>query len=982
MTNWSSVKKLATALFLCLAASPLWADKPLELEFNDFTAGVDTQHLPDKIRGLQDQTNFRTDQTLGLTRRDGFDNETVGCSSQVAHLGMWSFTDSSNSEWFIRLDTGGYLSGAENLGRNSTCVDTQISTGALSTLVNTDADVCLGKVWFTNQQDGLMSWDGTTFVFYTSPKAERVACYKNRLVLANVSNEQSSLRLSGELNGADWSNDSRFSTSPLSIRVGGVNDGYKIYDFFPGLGEGIVFKALSMYRLLGNDQRDFRVEQITPEIGTIYPNTIQQRGAQTIFLSNRGIDAYTPPYSFVPIGTPIRNQVLPLARQSSLSDSIITDSVADWTAGVSSPTQHITTYTVVGAIAPNTNEFITTSDAEWSEGTLSALANADLKVINGDLVFTSTVTPGNSNFSFEDASVCCSTSPLNWGVIGTIATGRTNLSRDGGVVKEGSWAIGAFDGGTDREGLAVTGAAVIISVYNHTSGALLQRQSYPVTVRAITYGPTAWPEATHWENFTLDTTANEGTLGRVEIGVSLTGTGANVVSPKASTATATFGITLTTSVSVWATAEDFERATPNIEQMSIMADLVYADDAFVPSEQPPDVTYTAWYRSKTFDTRVSSPSYGPFRAYNVTGGTAVFRIETSSADNNCCWNGAAITTTTPNITNNAARYIRYVSSFIAVDSQAEATTEIRIASTTLSSYVTGYHRLGLDLGDGVSSFGLFTADDDADGDGTITYQLQSNSVDAFVESAWVTTAKNTVPAITPNRYVFVKTIFQTKAATTTPQVNSYTVNWNVGAGNPKPFAQTFREAYYLWFSTDLNNITTNDRMAVYNRNNVFDQFSGSTLAAACVYNNTLLMGDAFPTGYVYSLDESENGSDIDGPQSNRNVNSYFVLRRLDGNAPDADKIFDKLYITVSRGDVTASQILKVEYAIDGSTTFHRAENVEISTGTSLATLKSSIPIDQIRQGHYIDIKVSEHTQNMMPYTINRMSLYGTIKEIE
>jgi hypothetical protein len=302
---------------------------------------------------------------------------------------------------------------------------------------------------------------------------------------------------------------------------------------------------------------------------------------------------------------------------------------------------------------------------------------------------------------------------------------------------------------------------------------------------------------------------------------------------------------------------------------------------------------------------------------------------------------------------------------------------VQVDSVTLQSYATGYFRTDvIDLGSGVSSWGLFTAVDDNGGDGSITYETQSNSVPSFVESAWSPTLLNTVPTMAPNRYVFARMTFQTKAATTTPFVDNITFNWNIGAGNPKPFGVTYRENYHLFFSTNLDNITTNDQIAIFNRDNAFNTFHGSTLAAATVYNNTLMMADALGTGAIYSMDKAEDGMD-----AGRNVESYFTVRRLDGGEADAEKIFDKVTLTISREDASVSQIFKVEYAVDGSTTFHRAENVEISTGAKMVSGFSSFSSEKLTQGYYIDIKITELTKNTMPYTIERMALYGTIKEI-
>lgn len=972
------MKRKALAVCLILLACPsLWADTPLEVEINDFTGGMDSQNLAEKIRANQvrDNQNFRSDFNLGLSRRIGFKNETVGCSSFTAADGLWSFTDPSNNEWLVRLDSAGSLGGANHVG---SCLTTAVSTGPLSTASPTDADVGLGKIWFTNKVDGLMSWDGSTFVFYpTSPKASRVAIYKNRVMLSDISNEQSSLRLSGELNGADWSNDSRFSTSPLSIRVGGVNDGLKIYDFFPGLGEGIVFKSNSMYRLLGNDQRDFRVEQITPEIGTIYPNTIAQKGKATLFLSNRGLDAYSPPYNFQLVGQSIQDLLDPLARLTSLSRSLIVDSAADWTSGASSPTAHITTYTIVGSIATNNNTFTDTVGADWDLGTSSSTASTlSTTLVAGALIFTSTAVPVIQNASFETAGAQ-STSAALWlenttfvdsfaGISGAYVGQRLDLNsveslppRDGTYTWTGRSSLVLTSGGGPST------KAVVQALDDN--GNVLASSAAIISNTAV------------WNRIELNTSQFLGRRGRVAVSATMRDDGPNNVN--SSTLTTNYDMFLGSSVVVFARADAKSCGIcgPNFGDTVLSLDLTYAGKGWTQAQMQANFT------SQTFDTRVSSPNYDPFRAGVVklnssaaSSGTVTWGVQTSSASNGCCWGSAInVSTTLPTISNTKNRYIRYVSTF-ATNLTSTESVVIQVDSVTLGSFVSGYYRLSAqDVGADITSWGLFTAAQDLDGDGSISYELQSSTWTNFNESSWVVTSLNTIPTIPVNRYVFARITLVSPASTATPFVDNITFNWEEGAGNPVPIAATWRDSYYLLYSTNITNITNNDRIAILNRNNMLDQFVGSTISAVAVHNNTLFMGDAYPSGDIYAMDKSTSGTDPNG-----SVRSSVTLRRLDGGGhPDADKIWDQIYFTLSRADASVSQIFAVDYAVNGSTTFYSASNIELSTGALMGSLRSDIPIDQLRQGQFLDVRLRELTQNTLPYTLNRVRVYGTILEV-
>jgi len=222
------VKRLVLFAFLLSLPSFLHADTRFELELNDFTEGLD-KRLADKIslKSLQDCLNMHTDRVLGASRRSGFKLE-ASCL-ETSTLGTWSFISPSNDEWLIRIDCRGNLIAGRQIGSTGACFSVCVSTNLLSTIYQTDADVGLGKIWFTNPEDGLMSWDGTEFKQYPdAPRAARVSIYKGRVVLADITNEQSSIRLSGALDGSDWVNDSKYSTFPVSLEIGGVDDGNKV----------------------------------------------------------------------------------------------------------------------------------------------------------------------------------------------------------------------------------------------------------------------------------------------------------------------------------------------------------------------------------------------------------------------------------------------------------------------------------------------------------------------------------------------------------------------------------------------------------------------------------------------------------------------------------------------------------------------------------------------------------------------------------
>lgn len=953
------MKKFA-ALILLLTAPLFSAEKPLLIELGDFSAGVDTQHLPDKIKlnNLADCMNLQTDKRFGLSRRPGDKRET-GCGKTTTR-GLWSFISTSNEEWLIRLSCRGDIVGGTSIGSGDNCFSVCLTTNLVNVTVPTDADTGLGRIWLTNRTDGLMSWDGSTYRYHRdAPKAARVAIYKNRVVLADISNAQSSIRLSGELNGDDWSNDSRFSTSPLSIPIGGVNDGTKLYDFYPGLGEGLIFKANSMWRILGNDQRDFRVEQITPQIGTIYPNTISQRGMYTLFLSNRGLDAYSPPYNFENIGNPIQNQLDALARSQSSDRSFIYTSQAQWEQGTSNPVGYISTTLNPGSIRPANQNFVDTNKSDFDAGTLTSGAST-LRTdhTNGSLVFTSTAQTTNyQNRSFQ--TVDGTTGTANWNVHSTRGAGVNGQNIERGT--SDTLSVGSLDGTA-----YLTGHATIINGFGSVicsttiKISILDTASNTITSQTYNIGSGAW------QRFDLVTLPYIGFPGRVSIEAKLQDCAVFGTLLQA-TITAATPVFLSSIVTVYARADSGPTGGNSNAQINI--DLVEVGTR-------PAADFRANFKSRTFDTIISSPNFDKFQA-GINFGTATWGVQTSSSSDDCCWEAATTASTNTAITSTSNRYIRYLSSFSVSETSTMSYT-IQVNSVTLGSFVDGTFQTNVvDLGSDISQYGLFTAQHTLN-DGSIGYQLQSSADGTLTDGGWVSATPDAIPSLTVRRYVAARITFDTSFSTQVPLVESITLNWVAGSAQPRPVGTTYRDNYHLFYSSFISGTNQgNDRVAIFNRVNVFDQSNGSTIAAAAIYNNTLIWGDGAETGDVYSMDNSTDGTD-----NNRNVESYFQVKRLTGDEPDAEKIFEKAYITISRDDTSTSQLFKVEYALDGSTTMYRADNVEISTGSSYVTAKSLFSQDLPVQGKSIDLRISELTQRSMPYHISRMRLYGRILEVE
>jgi hypothetical protein len=946
---------------------------------------VDSFHLPDKIKktNLQDQANLRSDDKYGLSRRDG--TRLIVSSSAVSTAQLWRFFDTSNNEWLIRLDTTGTLSAGKAVTSSSGSFTVVLST-SLSTSVQTDGVQALGKFWFTNKVNGLMSWDTVTFSSYpAAPKAASIDEYKSRLVLGDISNEQSSVRLSGALDGSEWTNDSRFSTSPVSLRIGGVNDGNKVYWVHTALDECLVGKGNSTYALYGNDQRDFGTRIISPEIGSIYPRTVRQHGTRTIMLSNRGLDAYTPPYSFERISDPVQNLIDSLSAAGATAKFQTVDTQAEWSVGTSSPTGNISATLTPGIIKTSNQTRTDTTSLDFSAGTFAAGQNTlSTSIVSNSLVFVSTPNAYLNNGSFETQQVGFSTSPVGWTGFGAFQSTNTSqgspCSSPNFEVARTSMNVGtAFDPDyvfkssfTSSINPSVADGSESFSILE-----LLDAGTNEVLVSTVvctgsncTLSNASTPGgASSWSTTRLYFDQYKGRYVKLKV--------RELIQVK----NGGFHDGLDTylmSNSFWAGTSVTVRSYGYFtaiggggcpSQVGVYSRLY---DGVVVGTRPASDFTPSTFTSAVFDTLVSSPNFDRFAAtYVSTDATVGWSVRTaSSTDGGCCW-GTPVAVATGGVNNvPRLRYEQYIAT-----AAASVSTYPRVASiqdVTLGSWVTGYFQTGvLDFGSNISSFGLFTANRTLNG-GSLSFQVNSSVDGVFSEAGWTNQTLDAAVGIPVRRYGAARVFFDLDVSTDNPFVDSLTFNYNEGESAPDPHAVVQGSRYNLFYGTSTGLSAQNDQCLVFNRNDRFDRFSGINASASTVYASKILLGDPGPTGNIFSLDGSITGRDLTGT-----VTSYFQLQRYGAGNPDSRKVFDRLYVTVSRTDPSVSHRFRVEYSVDGSTTVYNSSEIEISTGTSVSVLKFYFPIKQRIQGRYIDIRVRELFGRGV-YYINRARIYGTI----
>lgn len=969
--------KKALALLFLLAFPGLiqGATLPFENHMVDFRAGAEPNYLPDKLdaNAVQDSLNVQYDQKRGITRRGGLTAETACLNvSTLSTTGQWSFLDTSNTEWLIRLDENGILR-ATDVG---SCATILVSSKTLSTTLRSDADSGLGRFWITNPQDGLMSWQGTssgTYKFHagTAPYAAQVEIFKNRVVLAGISNEQSSVRLSGLLNGEDWIENVDFSTSPFTTPVGGRNDGKKIYGILSGVNELLIAKGSSLWALYGENQFDFSVRNISNDIGCIFPYTMSSNGITVKFLSNRGIDSYTYPTTITRISDPVQNLVAPLISVGDRTRSRNVDSQTEWEQGFSNPNGNISTTFLPGSIRV-LNQFVQdTLSADFAQGSFDPIRfstiNDQVSLSTAVIAFENwddgdfTVSPGWSDGSQPTEpvsffSVVSSSLQISGGGgagcsnILHCETLYTTCSLNAAIYGFGfQFVVGAasafsFDiSGESPNAFGILSNAYFLTL--HSTGSVILNKAVGTMPTMI-----ASATVTTFSNTPHSVLINKYSGGEINVRVD----GALVISAidKEFNGSGYIG---------------FGPSNP----FAPSGDKVFISSVVVRTGVP------AVYTSRTFNAQTTNYVWQDFVAssFNFTNGRIGLQVSTDGA----IWSSTVALANPIKIATSTYQYFRYVSTFAMnpIDTGFSSPPAIMDASIGVTS--TGFYQLTpFSVGNDITSWGLFTADTVLNG-GTITFKVQSaTGTEAFTEAGWLTQSLNTDIVAPVNPVLGIRVEFKADFSTNTPRANNLTANWNEGELPPTPWAITYQDRWHLFFSSAVGSTARNDIAQIYDRNHAFAQqrlYAG----AGTIWKNKLTIGDSRQTGKIYTVETSTRGND-DGTR----IESYVKFRRVDGDCPDCTKFFDKVYLTISRSamDTAGSQIFRLDYTIDDSTVTYMAGYVEISTGTTLVNQKIDFPNGDpaiVTQGRYLDLTLTE-VSDSKGYSIHKVSVYGKRKD--
>ena len=931
------MKSLLILLALCLPAfsQTPGADDQVWTMPNPKDCGLITRFSPNQLPPgcLQSVNNIYFDNDWSMMRRGGYSlyNLTpINTPAIGAVKGLWPFYSTDGTKYLVAFSSGAMWSSKADGAWTAIT-----GLGGLSASAEMQCVQAMGYLWCTDEIDAVFKTNVISTATVTlAPQGTLISTYKNRIVIAGVSGNQTQLYLSGELDGDDWALNlyPQLSTSPAIIDISGTNDGDKINCLMGQFqGQFLVGRNYDLYALYGNDNRSFGLSKVSQQIGCIEPKSIQEVNNVLFWVSKRGVEAYTgtqitpASYSIAPT----INQIIAAAgngRSQTLT------SQADWQSGnlcASGPGACMSADVSISNVVPSSWSHIDSSTADFSTGDsaqISLITTGDGAMSSGQLI---------SNSGFEAGSFS------GWTKSGTIITAMQNavsLGCQGLYADNSSWNVNSWTA-RDRNArtascetctpptptpliseLRVINASDSSRLYfslitNSQAAALCVKLSFDVSTQTV-------PMQIVF-------------LDKLEVAESITS-----------------GVFYSTQIPGGIIYAGYAKDTSCSGLGGVnprKCNNIYVDI------QQPIYVVSSTFTSACFDTSLSTPTWGPFSIQVTTSSLSQSTYSTMVATS-CSgqFDSAATVSANEKMLSAGKEAIKYQVNFT---NSASSATDI-IDSISLSAETTGYYISECILVSSPTSYGLFQANGVSNG-GSLSFWISTGatcSASTSTLATWTPQAVNSqISVTTATPYIAARVLFSIDSATQTPTLNDMTFNWNQGSNRPPTASAQYQDRYYLFYTTGTVGSPHNDHAAVLDFNNKWTLLDDINAYSATLYLNQLYIGDSNDAGNVYLMEsgQSDNGSPF---------TMSFKTADLDMGNPAQNKSFSRLWMFVgSQANPAQSINLSCSYQLDGSSTSYALGSYDLAgvpEQSGYAVAKFPFPAGQPARGHWISISCS------------------------
>lgn len=547
-----------------------------------------------------------------------------------------------------------------------------------------------------------------------------------------------------------------------------------------------------------DDQYSADVRIVADNIGTFDNTSAIDPGGNVWF---RGQDGHTYKYDC----SSLQRMTVDITPQIQSSGRRTTNlwqqtSQSDWQAGASVPTGRVSTTISVGDVVVSTFTVTESASSAWNLGTVSNLT------VNAASIVLSTNTADLSNNSFESGQA------TNWAAVG----GWANVSSH----SRSCGTISAQDGAKFED--YPNGLTLFVKVMNANTSVLISSMT-------IAYGTEC-----SWALNSLAVPASAiRTLAKL------------VFSDGTNTLTSDAFILNGNAVKFY---QNFGHSTgPTVNHS-------YIDNI---NNTPKSSITSGSFTSQTFDTTFTSSTALAQASWTVNTSTPAFGILTASNSTTGPWTQIVNSTGTDGA---AFRYLRYVSTISITATDVASAT---LTSVTLQDATTGSIYSAWKNAPNFSAWGTFNPTTADNGGSHSFFVRASTSAQSVLNSTvtWVAqTANAQVATSTVGVYFQIRDDFSITAATSTPTLSDFTVNWFEGSAGDQAYMLYFDNA--IWESVAYGvGVSSNNYVFRYDLIN-----QGWTLyyfgaGGMLIQNNHLFFGSVTDGNvFQYGSGTSDNGT--------------------------------------------------------------------------------------------------------------------------
>lgn len=866
---------------------------------------------------FQSLNNLYLDSDGSLDRRGGFAKYNLTpCQDSKPIRGMWPFNATDGTKYLVMYSSASmfYSSGVGD------CTMINVNGTNYWGLSQTAEMQCVqsaGYLWCGNGVDAPFRTDVKTSSQSISgaPVGPLIGTYRNRILIGGVSGTLTDIYLSGELNGLDWTLPAiTYSTSPAIVSLNGTNDGVKTNCFMGEFQNQYLFgRDYDLWALSGYSIQDFALRKVSNQIGCTEPKSVQEVNNQLIWISKRGVEAFTGT-QIQPISYYIRPTIAQIISASGNSRSQTLTTQADWNTGQlcgSGPKSCVSTTISPGNVVPSSWSITD----NFKNGTL---LNVSTNVPGFLYVFDSTGVVFNNAGAELNNYTNWNTSSL--GACAPVWAPNNSAPAIGSKFGTYSWMLGASLSSSNNFSLTVLNASgVPLTSYSTTLSGQTPWTYVPISISTL-------PASQVILQISGGIQCNNG--GSVGTGII---TSSAIVSGNYIPLWLGQGFQSVAGVNTYEPVFDFDETIPQITSG----------------------TYTSCY-----DTGISTPVWGIFNGSIASSGTlSALNFQTKVSKVSCSSGFDVPVTATPGsiVTSANKEFIAYVSSFTILGT-TNTPAGFSTGSPTLQATTTGYFITPAILVSSPTSWGLFNVDAVTNG-GSFTFWISTGGTAAAATSLnapWVLQSPNAqIVVSTSTTYIAARILFNVDVATEVPTLNDITFNWNNGSNRPPTSSLQYQDRYYLFYTTNTVGSPVNDHAAVFDFNNKWELLDDINAYSATLYLNQPYVGDANATGTVYQLEsgQSDNGGAF---------NYSWTTGDMSFGAPAQRKNFKRLYLFVNQESNSSQNIaLTCTYSLDGDGGNYPLNSYTFTDSPAgYSVVKFQFPTTQPTTGHWVNVSCS------------------------